>query len=98
MPNDAKLGLVVGVGLVIGVAMVYFRKDLGPVEAPAEPASVTPVSTTRSTPANPPRATYRPIRAKPVTQMEEEGSVLVEQKRQVQMLPPFINPGQPIEN
>jgi nucleoid-associated protein YgaU len=27
MPNDAKLGLVVGVGLVIGVAVVFFRKD-----------------------------------------------------------------------
>jgi nucleoid-associated protein YgaU len=28
MPNDAKLGLVVGVGLVIIVAVVFFRKDL----------------------------------------------------------------------
>ena len=28
MPNDAKLGLVVGVGLVITVAVVFFRKDL----------------------------------------------------------------------
>ena len=27
MPNDAKLGLIVGVGLVIGVAVVFFRKD-----------------------------------------------------------------------
>ena len=27
MPNDAKLGLVVGVGLVITVAVVFFRKD-----------------------------------------------------------------------
>jgi len=72
MPNDAKLGLIVGVGLVIGVAMVYFRKDLGPPEMPAEAASVSPVSSTRSTPANPPRGTYRPIRAKPVTQEEHE--------------------------
>lgn len=28
MPNDAKLGLVVGVGLVIAVAVVFFRKDI----------------------------------------------------------------------
>lgn len=28
MPNDAKFGLVVGVGLVIAVAVVFFRKDL----------------------------------------------------------------------
>jgi nucleoid-associated protein YgaU len=27
MPNDAKLGLVVGVGLVIAVAVLFFRKD-----------------------------------------------------------------------
>lgn len=28
MPNDAKLGLVVGVGLVIAVAVLCFRKDM----------------------------------------------------------------------
>ncbi len=72
MPNDAKLGLIVGVGLVIGVAMVYFRKDLGPPEIPAEAASVSPVSSTRATPVNP-RGTYRQVRAKPVTQEEEGG-------------------------
>lgn len=35
MPNDAKLGLVVGVGLVITVAVVFFRKEPagGPVPA-----------------------------------------------------------------
>src|SRR5437773_1137206 len=27
MPNDAKLGMVVGVGLVIIVAVLFFRKD-----------------------------------------------------------------------
>jgi nucleoid-associated protein YgaU len=27
MPNDAKIGLVVGVGLVVVVALVFFRKD-----------------------------------------------------------------------
>jgi nucleoid-associated protein YgaU len=31
MPNDAKLGLVVGVGLVIVVAVLAFRKDVPPV-------------------------------------------------------------------
>jgi hypothetical protein len=28
MPNDAKLGLVVGVSLVIVIAVVFFRKDV----------------------------------------------------------------------
>jgi nucleoid-associated protein YgaU len=38
MPNDAKLGLVVGVGLVIAVAVLFYRKD-GPVGSLAgEPA------------------------------------------------------------
>jgi nucleoid-associated protein YgaU len=32
MPNDAKLGLIVGVGLVIAVAVVFFRKEGGPPE------------------------------------------------------------------
>jgi nucleoid-associated protein YgaU len=39
MPNDAKLGMIVGVGLVIAIAVVFFRKD-GPttVEAPTTSA------------------------------------------------------------
>jgi nucleoid-associated protein YgaU len=43
MPNDAKFGLVVGVGLVIAVAVVFFRKDLpGPKTATQDvkPAAV----------------------------------------------------------
>ena len=70
MPNDAKLGLIVGVGLVIGVAVVFFRKDLGPPERPGEPSYVTPVSATRAAPATP-RGTYRSVKAKAVTQEEE---------------------------
>ena len=69
MPNDAKLGLIVGVGLVIGVAVVFFRKDLGPPEKPGEPSYVTPVSATRAAPATP-RGTYRSVKAKAVTQEE----------------------------
>jgi hypothetical protein len=69
MPNDAKLGLMIGVGLVIGVAMVYFRKDLPPPAG--EPAYAAPVSATRSAPANP-RGTYRSVKAKAVTQEEED--------------------------
>ncbi len=34
MPNDAKLGLVVGIGVVIAIAVVYYRKDL-PAQAKA---------------------------------------------------------------
>jgi nucleoid-associated protein YgaU len=38
MPNDAKLGLVLGVGLTITVAVLFFRKDA--VNAP--PAAMVP--------------------------------------------------------
>jgi hypothetical protein len=41
MTNDAKLGLVVGIGLVILIAIVFFRKD--PATARAGPAP-TPVA------------------------------------------------------
>ena len=43
MPKDAKLGLVVGVALVIAVAVVFFRKD-GPSPIPvfAEPSAAKP--------------------------------------------------------
>lgn len=38
MPNDAKLGLVLGVGLTITVAVLFFRKDM----AAAPPAAMVP--------------------------------------------------------
>jgi nucleoid-associated protein YgaU len=58
MPNDAKLGLVVGVGLVIAVALVFFRKDAPVIAdpaahsvrpAPAAPAPAPPVPTSGRT-------------------------------------------------
>lgn len=30
MPNDAKLGLVLGVAVVLTIAAVYFRRDASP--------------------------------------------------------------------
>lgn len=51
MPNDAKLGLVVGVGIVLSVAVTFFRKP-----APAQPpdpvaAAVTAAAVSRPVPA-----------------------------------------------
>jgi nucleoid-associated protein YgaU len=50
MPNDAKLGLVVGVALVIAVAVVFFRRE-APAGGPATnvqpgPAVMPPAPTT----------------------------------------------------
>lgn len=68
MPNDAKLGLVVGVGLVIAVAVIFFRKEPG-VAASLPPA----VTATRSAVpiAGAPHALQRPTRAKPTAYAEE---------------------------
>jgi len=36
MPNDAKLGLVVGVGVVIATSVVFFHKDAVAAPKPKE--------------------------------------------------------------
>jgi hypothetical protein len=42
MPNDAKLGLVVGVALVLLVATLFFRKE--PVSSAAPAAASAPAA------------------------------------------------------
>ena len=42
MPNDAKLGMVFGVGLVVVFAVVLFRKDTSSVASADVPRAVTP--------------------------------------------------------
>ena len=39
MPKDAKLGLVVGVGLVVLIAVVFFKKDSAAAHPTANPAA-----------------------------------------------------------
>jgi nucleoid-associated protein YgaU len=57
MPNDAKLGLVVGVALVIAVALVFFRKDggsrLAVMDAPAPTAATVPEVPPATVPRDP---------------------------------------------
>lgn len=46
MPNDAKLGMVFGVGLVVLIAALFFRKDGGgPVAAESASVAVAPSPT-----------------------------------------------------
>ncbi len=53
MPNDAKLGLVVGVVLVIAVAVIFFRKDLsGQANLPGPSATMIRPVTLPAPPAN----------------------------------------------
>lgn len=60
MPNDAKLGLVLGIGLVIAIGVVFYRKDPSVALVPSAPAAVTPAGP----PGTSPRGQYRPVRAK----------------------------------
>jgi hypothetical protein len=41
VPNDAKLGLVAGLGLLLAVAIFFARKDPTRAEAPAETQQIT---------------------------------------------------------
>ena len=50
MPNDAKLGLVAGVALVIAVAVVYFHNDLTAAKTRGDAAAATVVSPTAGPP------------------------------------------------
>src|SRR5438876_6787172 len=66
MPNDAKLGLIVGVGVVILVAVVFFRKDAGS----GQPGDPVPASM-GGKPGAAPRDLYRPVRASTSAQTKE---------------------------
>jgi nucleoid-associated protein YgaU len=69
LTNDAKLGLAVGLGLVIAVAVIYFRSDSArkQEEAPA----ATAVKPAAGTPQPPPRGQTRATKARPAVQGEE---------------------------
>jgi nucleoid-associated protein YgaU len=54
MPNDAKLGMIVGVGLVIAIAVVFFRKEGALSQAPPDQASATAVGRPAAPPGLPP--------------------------------------------
>jgi hypothetical protein len=54
MPNDAKLGMIVGVGMVIAIAVVFFRKD----PAPAPPAPHNPAAAAVAPAQTPAASTY----------------------------------------
>jgi hypothetical protein len=67
MPNDAKLGLVLGVGLVIAVGVVFFRKDLvaaQPRDHAAAASAAAPPATTAAPPANAVRDQLHPVKAR----------------------------------
>ena len=68
MPNDAKLGLVIGVGLVMVVAVIFFRRDLTTSPAAADNVAGPPAAAKVVPPGNPDN---RPVRARPSSQTGE---------------------------
>lgn len=81
MPNDAKLGMIVGVGLVIAIAVVFFRKEGAFSKEAPERVSATSVGRP-GVPAPPPpyRGVSRGLRAKTAIRTEP---ALVEGQRHV---------------
>ncbi len=78
MPNDAKLGMIVGVGLVIAIAVVFFRKD-GILNQPAPEQAAA----TAATSANPgaPSAYHGSPRSVPARTAIRTGSVPAQGQR-----------------
>lgn len=68
MPNDAKLGLVVGVGVVIAIGVVYYRKEPAPTPPPGTTAPAA--STAAPAPVVGSRGQYRPARGRTVVRSE----------------------------
>jgi nucleoid-associated protein YgaU len=67
MPNDAKLGLVIGVGLVMVVAVIFFRRDLTTSPAAADNVAGPPAAAKVVPPGKVPPAVPddRPVKVKP---------------------------------
>lgn len=62
MPRDAKLGFVIGLGLVVFIAVAFVKKGAATAQLPAAPAAPAAVS-----PAKPPPSERTSPPAAPVT-------------------------------
>jgi hypothetical protein len=73
MTNDAKLGLVFGVGLVIVVAVVFFHRDLATAN-PTYDQAATSVNPVVPPPPALPRGQYRTVKARTMVRPVPETS------------------------
>src|SRR5437660_10510747 len=74
MPNDAKLGMVIGVGLVILVAVIFFRKDLVTGDQPVDRTAATTLNPAAAAPPASPRNQVGPVKGKTMSRSEEEAA------------------------
>ena len=77
MPTDAKCGLLVGVGLVLAVAVLFFQKDPPPARPPASivQAQSIPAAVKPPAPARPPTSSLAPGR--PVSRVADDDPLAI---------------------
>ena len=84
MPNDAKLGLVAGVGLVIVVAVIFFHRDLAATTPFHPEQAATSVNPDVPVPPPAPRSQFRQAKARTMTRITPAGqSVPVEMRHTI---------------
>ena len=73
MPTDAKCGLLVGVGLVLAVAVLFFQKDPAPGDVPVPVPTPSPAAAVRPpdvTPLRDPGSALGP--GQPVSRVDDD--------------------------
>ncbi len=70
MPNDAKLAMVIGVGIVVAVAIVFFHKDLVNGRAPEGQPPPNGVNSPGGDPAGPGSGPRRLVAGQPTAQVK----------------------------
>lgn len=73
MPNDAKVALVIGVGIVIAVAIVFFHKDLVTQPLPDDKPPASVVNPPAQPPAGPGNGQRRPAPGRPTSRVTAVG-------------------------
>ena len=90
MPNDAKMGLIVGVVVVIAIAVLFFRGD-APAGLPlAGEAAAASVSVPKAGAARPSQSLSHPVRAKPTLQTEAKSEAVSLTGQQAGSTPPAL--------
>lgn len=90
MSTDAKMGLVIGVGLVITVGAVYFRKDSAFAWQSKEDKAVIPGRAPQLKPAPVPSNQTRSVPAKKTGLSAENRQALIEPKKDLPTYRPSI--------
>ena len=64
MPNDAKMGIVLGVGVVITISAVFYHQDAMPGLSAQTEASAAALPSGKPAPADPAPSSNQPLKGK----------------------------------